>query len=75
MCQGVGGVVGAPCGLAQGGGIFKINYDVDFLVGVNDERVVAFQIELDTAHRWLTVSLRGPPGNPTAVGARVTVPR
>jgi len=36
-CQGVGGV-GPICALAQGGGIFKINYDVDFLVGVKPSR-------------------------------------
>ncbi len=45
----------------------------DFVVGINDGKVVAFENRGSASHRVLQVRLDGRKGNPTAVGARVTV--
>ena len=45
----------------------------DFVVGVNDDRLVAFQRRPLGAADMMTVRLEGRTGNPTAVGACVTV--
>jgi hypothetical protein len=45
---------------------------VDFVVGVNNSEVVAFENRSNDGHP-LVVRLTDAPGNPTAVGARVTV--
>ena len=47
----------------------------DFVVGVNNDRFLAFENRTDFKKRILTVRLEGKPGNPTAVGARVTLKR
>ncbi|MCH8043886.1 MAG: VCBS repeat-containing protein [Planctomycetes bacterium] len=43
----------------------------DFVVGVNNDRLLAFENRSDPNKRILAVRLAGKPGNPTAVGARV----
>ena len=43
----------------------------DFLIGVNDAPLQAF--EHNGAGDWITVGLQGRPGNPHAIGARVTL--
>ena len=45
----------------------------DFVVGVNDGPVKCFTRANADPKSWITVRLRGRPGNPTAVGARVEV--
>jgi hypothetical protein len=45
----------------------------DFLVTRNNDTVLAFHNSGVAGHRSFRISLRGPPGNPTAVGARITV--
>ena len=45
----------------------------DFVVGVNNGEVLAFENRASSTNRVLTVRLAGQPGNPTAVGARVTL--
>jgi hypothetical protein len=47
----------------------------DLAVGVNDGQVIAFEHQGAGAGRIASVKLRGQPGNPTAVGALVTVVR
>ena len=47
----------------------------DFVVGVNDGEPLAFENRGSPGNRPLTVRLAGKPGNPTAVGARVTLTR
>jgi hypothetical protein len=44
----------------------------DFLVGVNGDRFRTFCAVASDARRW-QLRLHGPPGNPTGVGAKVTV--
>ena len=44
----------------------------DFVVGINGDRFRTFQAAATHARR-LQIRLRGPKGNPTAVGAKVTV--
>jgi hypothetical protein len=44
-----------------------------FLVTRNDDTTLAFHSNGVTGHRPLRVVLKGPPGNPTAVGARIAV--
>jgi hypothetical protein len=44
----------------------------DFLVSRNNDRTSAFRNQGAAGRRALRVSLRGPRGNPTAIGARVT---
>ena len=46
---------------------------LDFVVGVNDDQVKAFENNRTTGRQPLKVQLQGKPGNPTAVGARVTI--
>jgi hypothetical protein len=46
---------------------------LDFLIGVNNGELLAFENRGSKANRTLTVRLQGKPANPTAVGARVTV--
>ena len=46
---------------------------VDFIVGVNDSPFLLFQQLGDPERTNFVVRLRGKPGNPTAVGAQVTV--
>ena len=48
---------------------------VDFVVSINDGAVVAFENRGSTENRVLVVKLRGDAGNPTAVGAWVTLHR
>ena len=52
-----------------------LNHDnrPDFVVAVNDDHTLTFMNRTDSANRILKLRLQGPPGNPTAVGARVTV--
>lgn len=45
----------------------------DFVVGVNDGELLAFENQVVKTNRMLTVWLEGGTGNPTAVGARVVV--
>ena len=44
-----------------------------FVVTRNNGTVLAFRNRGVPEHRPLAVTLRGPPGNPTAVGARITI--
>ena len=46
---------------------------VDFVVGVNDGPVHAFENAGQAGFRPLAVNLKGEPGNPTGVGSRVSV--
>lgn len=46
---------------------------VDFVVSANDGELMAFENNGVQDHRVLNVRLRGKPGNPTGVGARVSV--
>ena len=64
-------------GDAKGLAVTDINADgwPDFVVGVNDDAVVSFQHQQTSANRVLNVRLVGPWGNPTAIGARVTLQR
>jgi hypothetical protein len=45
----------------------------DFLVSRNNARTLAFRNAAVTGRHSMRVTLRGPPGNPSAVGSRVTV--
>lgn len=45
----------------------------DFLVGINDGNVMAFENAPPFPNRTLSVQLRGRAGNSTCIGARVTV--
>ncbi|MCH8923950.1 MAG: CRTAC1 family protein, partial [Planctomycetes bacterium] len=45
----------------------------DFVVGLNDDRLVVFENRTDPKKRILAVQFEGKPGNPTAVGARVVL--
>ena len=45
----------------------------DLLIGVNNGELLAFLNRTPATNRFLRVRLRGQPGNPSAVGARVTV--
>jgi hypothetical protein len=45
----------------------------DLVVGVNNAEMLAFENTGYPNRRWLTVRLLGLPGNPTGIGARVTV--
>jgi enediyne biosynthesis protein E4 len=56
----------AVLGLRQEGG-------PDFLVTRNDNSALAFRDNATSGHRRLRIGLRGPAGNPTAVGARIAV--
>jgi hypothetical protein len=47
----------------------------DVVVGINDEKVVAFENQGVMGRRMATVRVRGRPGNPTGIGSRVTVIR
>jgi hypothetical protein len=47
----------------------------DIVVGVNDGKPIAFEHQGVPKHRIVSVRLQGKPGNPTAVGARVTLVR
>ena len=47
----------------------------DFVVGINNEAAVAFENRPVDNYEIATVTLHGPPGNPNAVGARVTLHR
>jgi hypothetical protein len=64
------GVAGDAKGLAAA----DLNGDgrVDFVVTQNDGDLLVFE-NRTTSNRTLTVRLRGKPGNPTGVGARVTL--
>ena len=48
---------------------------VDFAVAVNDSVAQAFENKRSPAGRAVTIRLRGKPGNPTGIGARVTIER
>ncbi len=60
-------------GTAVTGTDFNRDGRIDFVVAVNDGPVRAF--ENSAGGPTMTVALRGMPGNPTAVGSRVTVER
>lgn len=45
----------------------------DFIIGKNDERIAMYQNAGSKTRRMFTVRLKGPSGNPTAVGSRVTL--
>ncbi len=45
----------------------------DFLVTRNNDTTLAFRNQPKAGHNSLGIRLRGPAGNPTAVGARITV--
>ena len=45
----------------------------DFIVGVNNDQLAAFENRGSSKNRITSVALRGPPGNPTAIGSRVTL--
>ena len=62
-------------GDAKGLAVTELNGDgwPDLVVGINNGEVAAFEHQGPTDGRLQTVRLAGPPGNPTAVGARVTV--
>ena len=47
----------------------------DFVVGVNDGEPMAFENRGASKNRVVNVRLAGRPGNPTAIGARVTLTR
>lgn len=47
----------------------------DFIVGVNDSQPLVFENRGAAHPAPLNIRLAGPPGNPTAIGARVTVLR
>ncbi len=47
----------------------------DFVVGVNDDELLVFENRGSEENRVLRLRLRGKPGNPTAIGARVTLQR
>lgn len=47
----------------------------DLVVGVNDDAVLAFENQQIAGRRLASVRLAGRPGNPTAVGARITLRR
>ncbi|MCA9240572.1 MAG: VCBS repeat-containing protein, partial [Planctomycetales bacterium] len=74
----------APClqgmivpGDAKGAAVADINHDArpDVLVTNNNGPLQAFQNQAAPGQRFLAIRLAGPPGNPTGVGARVTVER
>ncbi|MEM7384415.1 MAG: FG-GAP-like repeat-containing protein, partial [Verrucomicrobiota bacterium] len=60
---------------AKGLGALDLNNDnqVDFVVGRNKDSVLGFRNRATTAGKSVKVRLEGPGGNPTAVGARVSV--
>ena len=64
-------------GDAKGLAVTDLNRDgwPDFIVGTNNDRVLAFQHRGVAKRNVLTVRLAGPVGNPTAVGAKVTFRR
>jgi hypothetical protein len=45
----------------------------DFLVSRNNNTTLAFRNNAVAGHHPLRIILRGPAGNPTAVGARITI--
>ena len=45
----------------------------DFVVGINDGEVMTFLNRASTPERTARVRLRGRPGNPSAIGSRITV--
>ena len=45
----------------------------DFIIGKNNERVEMYRNAGSKTNRMATVKLSGPPGNPTGIGARVTL--
>ena len=55
--------------------VLDINDDgwPDFLVTRNNDTTLAFRNSGVTGHKSLRVALRGPAGNPTCIGARITV--
>jgi hypothetical protein len=45
----------------------------DFVIGINNEKLMVFRNHNQTANRTLTVQLVGMKGNPDAVGSRITL--
>ena len=64
-------------GDAKGLGAVNLDGDgwIDFVITTNDGPTAAFQNRGEDGNRMLRVRLQGPAGNPTAIGARVTVHR
>ncbi len=62
-------------GDAKGLAIVDLNQDArpDFLIGTNSGELIAYAQQQRKQHRLLTVRLRGSPGNPSAIGSRVTI--
>ena len=60
---------------AKGLAVTDLNNDgrPDFVVGINNAEPLTFENRGSRQNRVLTLRLRGKPGNPTAVGARVTI--
>jgi len=49
------------------------DYWPDFIFGINNLRMLSFESQRVGPHKPLLVRLSGSPGNPTAIGARVTI--
>jgi hypothetical protein len=45
----------------------------DFIAGMNNAEPLAFENRAPAEHRALNIRLEGKPGNPTAIGSRVTI--
>ena len=45
----------------------------DFLIGLNDGPLTGFERRPDASQTWLAIGLRGLPGNPDGIGARLEI--
>jgi enediyne biosynthesis protein E4 len=69
---------GSPLGSAYvGRGAVPFDYDddgdEDVVMSQNDRTAVVLRNDFPSRHRWITLTLQGPPPNRDAIGARVTV--